>query len=254
MQQQAAYAGTPIWEFSFSPCGQLIRMEAPLLRPCWRYHLERGLECCWSLCEKISQPKSKRPAKRKQNELQPGVREIEEEEAARRSKELLDQYASGTVVEVQGTEDGFFGSWYLARVIEAKEARSTIKLHVSYQAFREDDGSIWEDWVEIHQVRPVPPQHRIDFLRDLPNGAPLEILFKEGWWEVINDGFDGSKYTVVAPLYSVNHAVPANQLRPAWQWSTQERRWDVMLSPLRSAPVRLNPPPKPQKAFKSKIL
>lgn len=252
MQQQAATAGTPIWEFSFAPFGQLLRVEAPRLRPCWRWHFERRPECRWSVCEKPLQPKSKRPAKRKQSELQPGVKEIEDVEAARRSKELLEQYASGSVVEVQGTEDGFFGSWYSARVMEAKEARSTIKLRVSYEAFREDDGSTWEDWVEIHQVRPLPPQHRIDFLRDLPKGAPLEILFKEGWWEVVFSGLNGSKYSVVAPLYDVHHAVSANQLRPAWQWSTQERKWDVMLNPLGGAPVRLNPLPKPQKAFKSK--
>jgi hypothetical protein len=254
LQQQAAEAGTPVWEFSFVPFGQLLRVEAPRLRPSWRWHAERSPESRWSLCEKPLQPKSKRPAKRKQSEMQPGMKEIEEEEAARRTKELLVQYASGIVVEVQGTEDGFFGSWYSARVLEAKEARSTVKLRVSYQAFREDDGSTWEDWVEAHQVRPLPPQHRPNFLRDLPKGAPLEILHKEGWWEVVFSGLNGSKYSVVAPMYDVHHAVPAHQLRPAWQWSTEERNWDVVLDPLETAPAKLNPPPKSQKAFKSKTL
>ena len=79
--------------------------------------------------------------KRKQSELTPGAREIEQEAAARETQRMLQHFAVSNVVEVRGTEDGFLGSWYAARVLEAREARSNVKLRLCYEAFQEDDGS-----------------------------------------------------------------------------------------------------------------
>eukprot|EP00967_Tisochrysis_lutea_P012757 scaffold14294_cov31-Tisochrysis_lutea.AAC.1 len=252
VQEPSPTACPLVWELSSVDFGNLQRMEAPRLRPSWQWHPERRLEHSWSMCEKASLPRGRRPAKRKHCELQPGVKEMEEEEMARRTKKLLEQFAPGSIVEVQGAEDGFFGSWYSAQVLEAKEARSIIKLRVSYQAFREEDGSTWEDWVELNQVRPLPPQHKHDFLRHLPVSAPLEVLCKEGWWEVVYSGVNGSKYKVVAPLYDVHHTVTETQLRPAWLWLADTYTWDVKLKPSASTPPARVTLPKAHKAFRAK--
>ncbi|EOD07349.1 hypothetical protein EMIHUDRAFT_448575 [Emiliania huxleyi CCMP1516] len=142
-------------------------------------------------------------------------------------------------LELCGYEDGFFGSWYTARVLETREARGAGKLRVRYDAFREDDGSTWEDWVELEHVRPLPPRHKPQFVTELDASAPLELLFKEG--------AGGGRHAVVAPQYNVHHTVPASQLRPAWRWAAAERTWDVRLD---SSDAPAAPAPKPTKAFK----
>ena len=109
--------------------------------------------------------------KRKQSELTPGAKEIEQEAAARETQRMLQHFAVSNVVEVRGTEDGFLGSWYAARVLEAREARSNVKLRLCYEAFQEDDGSKWEDWIEARHVRPLPPPHKADFVKQLKKGA-----------------------------------------------------------------------------------
>ena len=44
---------------------------------------------------------------------------------------------------------------------------------------QEDDGSKWEDWIEARHVRPLPPPHKADFVKQLKKGAPLELLLEE---------------------------------------------------------------------------
>ena len=187
----------------------------PPLRPCWRWHPSRQENGGWSLqqsAQRRPQPNNgKRGAtKRKQSELTPGAKEIEQEAAARETQRMLQHFAVSNVVEVRGTEDGFLGSWYAARVLEAREARSNVKLRLCYEAFQEDDGSKWEDWIEARHVRPLPPPHKADFVKQLKKGAPLELLLEEGWWEVeFECGPDkGGLCLVSAKRYQVQHTVP----------------------------------------------
>jgi hypothetical protein len=145
-------------------------------------------------------------------------------------KELLETlYAVDQLVEVRGTEEGFFGSWYGARILESCEARGALRLRLRYLAFQEDDGSFWEDWVDHANVRPMPPMRSIvaSLLAGLKKGAPLEIFIEDGWWEVEYVGNDGDNYLVAARRYQVEHSVPLEQLRPAWKWVEQERDWAV---------------------------
>lgn len=174
-----------VWELEL--CGYEAELRAParLLRPSWRWEPagRRGTPS-WSIAEKPSAAgKAKAKAKRRSSELLPGTKGAEQEGAARGARELLHHFAPGTTVEIAGVEDGFFGSWYTARVLETREARGAGKLRVRYDAFREDDGSTWEDWVELEHVRPLPPRHKPQFVTELDASAPLELLFKEGWWE-----------------------------------------------------------------------
>ena len=72
-------------------------------------------------------------------------------------------------------------------MLEAREARASVRLRLCYLSFKEEDGSSWEDWVDVKDVRPRPPAHKADFVNELKKGAPLEINFQEGWWEVVYD-------------------------------------------------------------------
>lgn len=150
--------------------------------------------------------------------------------------------SAGQHVEVRGLEEGFLGSWYAARVLEAREARSSIRLRLCYLAFQEEDGSFWEDWLDLQHVRPMPPDHVPGFITELKKGAPLEINIEEGWWEVELCGregaHEGAQYVVESRRYKVQHTVPLSQLRPAWKWSQEERAWTQLRKP----------PPAPSKA------
>ena len=164
------------------------------------------------------------------SELGPGLKELQAAQAARDMKELLESlYAVGQLVEVRGTEEGFFGSWYGARILESCEARGALRLRVCYLAFEEDDGSFCEDWVDYANVRPMPPMRSIvaSLLAGLKKGAPLEIFIEDGWWEVEYVRRDGDNYLAAARRYQVEHSVPLEQLRPAWKWVEQERGWAV---------------------------
>ena len=236
----------------------------PPLRPCWRWHPTRQENGGWSLqqtAQRRPQPNNgKRGAtKRKQSELTPGAKEIEQEAAARETQRMLQHFAVSNVVEVRGTEDGFLGSWYAARVLEAREARSNVKLRLCYEAFQEDDGSKWEDWIEARHVRPLPPPHKADFVKQLKKGAPLELLLEEGWWEVeFECGPDkGGLCLVSAKRYQVQHTVP---VRPqAQKADTVPRASPPELasaqavcprgSPLRTPPPSPPPPPMATKAI-----
>ena len=62
-------------------------------------------------------------------------------------------FAVGARVEVHGTEDGYLGSWYRARVLE--DCRPMLRL--SYLDFEEDDGSHCEGWVDSGNYREALP-------------------------------------------------------------------------------------------------
>ena len=142
---------------------------------------------------------------------------------------------------MSGTEEGFLGSFYTARVIEAREVRgASLRLHVCYDAFQEDDGSTWTDWVDLRHVRPLPPAHAdAEFLPTLALDTPLEINVEGGWWEVQYCGAEAAGHTVIAQRYRAHHTVPVSRLRPAWHWSAATGAWEVLRQP---RPVQASPP------------
>jgi len=244
------------WVLESLQFGQKHRLPQPLLRPCWRWGaIETQGSATWSILErlperpqplppapvedhKLSPPAAahgsssggKKPVKRKQTEpLGPGAKEQKREEAQRELRELMiAHFQADALVEVRGSEEGFVGSWYTARVMEAKEARSSVRLHLCYLAFQEDDGSLWEDWLDHNMVRPLPPEGQDDFVDGLKKGAALEVFIEEGWWEVEFVSRDGSNFVVESKRYKVQHTVQRSQLRPAWKWDDKGRRWGVL--------------------------
>ena len=78
-----------------------------------------------------------------------------------------------------------------------------MRLHLCYLAFQEEDGSLWEDWLDHHMVRPMPPESQEDFIHGLKKGAALEVSIEAGWWEVELVSRDGSKFLVESKRYKV---------------------------------------------------
>ena len=238
------------WSLESVHYGNCHRLQEPVLRPCWCWD-----PCThkWSIKERVpaapalpalAEPPgpSPKPASvdkekysKRKSEISPGLKELQREESEREMRELLELYAPGSHVEVRGLDEGFLGSWYQCQVLEAREARSTIRLRVRYLAFQEEDGSFWEDWFDQQNVRPMPPDHDPSFILELKKGQPLEIDIEEGWWEVELSGRDGPNYLVTAKRYKVQHIVPLERLRPAWGWSQRERAW----SELKTRPLQV---------------
>ena len=125
----------------------------------------------------------------------------------------------------------------------------------SYTARQEDDGSLWEDWLDHHMVRPMPPARPDGFADNLKKGAALEIFIEEGWWEVElvrvepnpKPEASGPRFVVESKRYKVQHVVELDQLRPAWKWDDKARSWSVherlpsvkeKAAPARSAPKK----------------
>ena len=230
------------WSLESVQYGHAHRLKDPVLRPCWTWTAadRNDLAGGWSMIEMLPAPlqppkpiavppasaseKEKRGAKRKGETL----RDTARSEAPREANEPFDKFQTGHLVEVRGVEEGFLGSWYAARVIETQETKSNVRLRLCYLAFQEEDGSFWEDWLDLQHIRPMPPDHDATFLESMKKGAPLEIRIEEGWWEVEFCGREGPNYVVAAKRYQVQHTVPASQLRPAWNWQQQQRKWSQL--------------------------
>lgn len=117
---------------------------------------------------------------------------------------------------------------------------------------QEDDGSLWEDWLDHHMVRPMPPvEYDAGFANSLKKGAALEIFIEEGWWEVEFVSRDGNSFTVESKRYKVQHVVQRTNLRPAWRWDEKSRTWgthDRLPNPKeKGAPPRAAPGSKSKK-------
>ena len=262
--KQAPSAGAVAnWTLESVQYGHSMRMHQPTLRPCWRWDAtlasaaaaDAADALAWVLVERLALPPpslvppltatlvslpSHASASERVTATESAIRggsgnkrrrsevALQRQEVARERRELLlAKFAVGDLVEVRGVEEGFLGSWYAARILETKEDRTAIKFRVCYVAFVEDDGSLWEDWLDAHDVRPMPPQHQPSFIERLRGGSSLEVLIEEGWWavELAKRGADG-QYVVVAQRYQAEHAVPLERLRPVWHWSAHEQERD----------------------------
>ena len=136
-------------------------------------------------------------------------------------------------------------------------SHSDLRLPASFAArltHPQEDGSLWEDTLDYHMVRPMPPERPEAFADSLRKGVPLEIFHRDGWWDVEFVRNDGPQYLVETKRYAVQHKVPLSQLRPAWKWEEKARQWSVherLPAPKeKGAPPRATP--KPQKNAKKR--
>ncbi|CAH2038490.1 unnamed protein product [Thlaspi arvense] len=98
-------------------------------------------------------------------------------------------FTSGTHVEVSSDEEGFKGSWFVAKVIEPI---GQDKYLVEYRDLREEDGvePLKEETDFLH-IRPPPPPS--DEELDFAVGDKVDAFYNDGWWvgDVIESTQDG---------------------------------------------------------------
>ncbi|CAN8305786.1 unnamed protein product [Cochlearia groenlandica] len=100
---------------------------------------------------------------------------LEEEEEDTDDEEI---FSSGTLVEVSSDEEGFKGSWFVAKVIERIGEED--KYVVEYRDLREENGveTLKEEASFLH-IRPLPPSEEdIDFVV----GDKIDAFHNDGWW------------------------------------------------------------------------
>ncbi|MCL7048779.1 hypothetical protein MKW94_001895 [Papaver nudicaule] len=88
-------------------------------------------------------------------------------------------FSVGDSVEVVGHEDGFWGSYYEAKIIKQTEECEFL---VEYQTLEDDDKNLIQDTVEAKYLRPVPPQiSKVSSSKFKFNDA-VDVWANDGWW------------------------------------------------------------------------
>lgn len=88
----------------------------------------------------------------------------------------------GDTVEVSSNDDGFLGSYFVAKVIKkVKKKQERHEFLVEYKTLLddEDENKAFTEIVEDYQVRPVPPVIRVSEFDVLDK---VDVYDNEGWW------------------------------------------------------------------------
>uniref|UniRef100_A0A1J3GX38 Agenet domain-containing protein n=1 Tax=Noccaea caerulescens TaxID=107243 RepID=A0A1J3GX38_NOCCA len=98
-------------------------------------------------------------------------------------------FSSGTIVEVSSEEEGFKGSWFVAKVIERIGEDNYL---VEYRDLREENGvEPLKEEADFLHMRPLPPPSE-DYT-DFAVGDKVDAFYNDGWWvgDVIESLQDG---------------------------------------------------------------
>ncbi|KAL4558832.1 hypothetical protein LXL04_037035 [Taraxacum kok-saghyz] len=100
----------------------------------------------------------------------------------------MDLYKVGMRVEVVGHSEGFWNSYYGAKVLRVDRT----KLRVRYEELVDEDyGEYTVEDVDLKHIRPHPPES-FDINYRLTVGDDVEVRDRDGWWrgEVVFDDLD----------------------------------------------------------------
>ena len=141
-------------------------------------------------------------------------------------------FNAGERVEVQGHEEGYYGSWWAARVLSSStSAREGATVLVQYARLH-SDGAPSKPIVErlpARLLRPEPPRQLGNWAERLRPGFPLQMLHDGGWWQVsfVQQGpclhahahgrkraCSGAQLVVNSRTWKSHRLVPVTQLRP----------------------------------------
>ncbi|KAK9079902.1 hypothetical protein SSX86_001576 [Deinandra increscens subsp. villosa] len=87
------------------------------------------------------------------------------------------EFIKGATVEVCSDEDGFYGAWFTATILEQL---STGSFKVQYQSLRNDDDTAFiTEIVDTNHIRPCPPKETIDRFRLFEE---VDAMHNDGWW------------------------------------------------------------------------
>ncbi|XP_052173647.1 protein AGENET DOMAIN (AGD)-CONTAINING P1-like [Diospyros lotus] len=126
------------------------------------------------------------------------------------SMEKTGQKAADHYVEVCSNEDGFLGSYFLARVIGSVAGGE--KLRVEYATLLDDSGKApLKEVVRASHVRPLPPQVRVSRFDVLDEVDAYDL---DGWWAGrVTARKDDFNYVVYFDSSGDEFDYPASDLR-----------------------------------------
>ena len=82
--------------------------------------------------------------------------------------------------------------------------------------------------MKLAHLRPEPPQAPESFIDALRPGAPAELHYLGGYWEVdVIKRTNAGKFQVLAERYQAKHTVAGEKLRPAWSWTEGSPYWEL---------------------------
>ncbi|KAI7744468.1 hypothetical protein M8C21_024460 [Ambrosia artemisiifolia] len=97
------------------------------------------------------------------------------------SKELNasnnNKFIKGATVEVCSDEEGFYGAWFTATLLEQL---SNGNFKIQYKTLRNDDDTAFLiETVDSNHIRPCPPKEAIDHFRMFEE---VDAMHNDGWW------------------------------------------------------------------------
>ena len=115
----------------------------------------------------------------------------------------------GDTVEICCDEDGFWGAYFVARVLE----KSKNKFLVEYTTLvtEEDEKVFLKETVDARMLRPLPPKINVSGFNMLEK---VDAYDNDGWWEGRIAARIGSNYCVYFETYGVSIEYPMSRLRP----------------------------------------
>jgi hypothetical protein len=102
----------------------------------------------------------------------------------------------GLHVELCGREEGFFGSWYEAEVLQIEGEQAFVAMLELFEEDSADEGGgadsaeppppsrRLKEWWPLARLRPLPPPAADGFAATLSKGWKANLSFEGGWWEV----------------------------------------------------------------------
>lgn len=124
------------------------------------------------------------------------------------------EFSIGETVEICCAEDGFWGSYFVATILEKKPENKYLVQYTTLVT-EEDDKVYLKDTVDGRMVRPLPPKKKITAFKD---DEMVDVYANEGWWEGRIAGKHGSKYSVYFETTGKLIKYPANRLRRHYEY------------------------------------
>ncbi|MCL7046794.1 hypothetical protein MKW94_018907 [Papaver nudicaule] len=93
-------------------------------------------------------------------------------------------FSVGDSVEVVGHEDGFWGSYYEAKIIkQSEEEQEGDQFLVEYQTLEDDDKNPIQQTVNAKYLRPVPPQiSKVSAAAKFKLNDAVDVWANDRWW------------------------------------------------------------------------
>ncbi|KAF5797915.1 putative Agenet-like domain-containing protein [Helianthus annuus] len=125
-----------------------------------------------------------------------------------------DKFIKGATVEVCSDEEGYYGAWFTATIVEQL---SNGNFKIEYKSLRnDDDTALLTEIVDSNHIRPCPPTETIEHFRMFEE---VDALCNDGWWVgVVSKVLSRQKYEVFFRGTDEELVVKQSDLRRHLEW------------------------------------